>query len=1069
MKYFPLLILLYIANITCVFGQTFNESDFEALKFRNIGPAGMSGRVTAIDVDLSNSNRIFVGTASGGVWLSENGGTSWSPLFDKNDCLSIGSVKINQRNPAEIWVGTGEGNPRNSLNTGRGIYKSIDGGKSWKNMGLENTKTIHRIIIDTHNPNTVYAGALGSPWGPNKERGLFKTTDGGKTWKNILYVNDETGAADMVVDPNNPNKILVAMWEHSRKPWFFNSGGKGSGLYLTYDGGENWKKITDKEGMPKGDLGRIGIAFAPSKTNIIYALVEAEANGLYKSTDGGEKWSLVSDTNIGNRPFYYSELYVDPKNENRIFNIFTYVSKSEDGGRTFEDIMNYGNDIHPDHHAFWIHPEDPNYMIGGSDGGMTISRDGGSNWTFVNNLPVGQFYHINIDNDFPYNIYGGMQDNGSWVGPSSVLKRGGIRNNDFREISFGDGFDVVPFRKDSRYGYSMSQQGYVGFYDRQTGYSRSVRPLSPDTTELRFNWNTGIAQDPFDDCGVYFGSQFLHHSSDCGESWNIISPDLTTNDPAKQKSGESGGLTYDATGAENHTTILSIAPSNYDKKTIYVGTDDGRLQITRDGGVTWNDHYNKLRGAPKGGWINQIELSKHNDGEAFVIVNNYRQNDYSAYIYYTKDFGNSWTSLVTSDLKNFTLSIIQDPKEENLLFLGSDDGLYFSIDKGKKWHHFTKNFPQVQVSDLKIQERENDLVIGTFGRSIWVLDDIEVFRAITRESNLLSKGFVLFNASPAYDVSYRSVDGIRFKAQGEFTGDNDNIGRATFNYWKKPIVKDDAKAKTKKTEDEKGMEDEDEGKSDKKSKDKIYVTILDSKRDTVRNFSLKSKDGYNQFTWGYESNGVNYPSKKEKKEDDDSDPSRGVDVMPGVYLVIAQLDGATDSTIVQIQPDLRRNMTLGQIEAKTKALKDLERLISTATESFNLVKSARSSIKKTESLLEGQPDSIKTQFKDIHKKFKTQLDSIETVFFGEEVKKGIKRSKTSLTDKIWSARSYINSSTDTPKGTALIAIQKAKEAIETMVPTVNDFFGEEWNDYKIKVESIKPIIFKEIEKIEIKK
>ena len=444
------LLLILFGIVSCFLHAQFDVSNFKAMKFRNIGPAGMSGRITAIDVDLSNPNRIFVGAASGGVWLSENGGISWSPVFDEQSTLAIGSIKINQKNPSEIWVGTGEGNPRNSLNTGNGIYKSLDGGRTWNKMGLENSKTIHRIIIHRDDSNTVFVAALGSPWGPNADRGVFKTTDGGRTWKKVLYVNDLTGAADMVTDPTNPNKLIVSMWEHKRDPWFFKSGGKGSGLYISYDAGENFKKIEETDGIPKGELGRIGIAVAPGKPNIIYALIEAKENGLYKSVDGGKKWSLVSTKNIGDRPFYYSELYVDPTNENRIFNVYTYLSMSEDGGNSFKEIANYANDVHPDHHAFWIHPTDPSFIIDGNDGGLNISHDGGSNWYFAGNLPVGQFYHVNVDNDFPYNVYGGMQDNGSWVGPSAVLKRGGIRNHDFQELYFGDGFDVVPYRKDSK-------------------------------------------------------------------------------------------------------------------------------------------------------------------------------------------------------------------------------------------------------------------------------------------------------------------------------------------------------------------------------------------------------------------------------------------------------------------------------------------------------------------------------------------------------------------------------------------------------------------------------------------
>ena len=477
--------------------QKIDVEQLKGMKIRNIGPAGMSGRVTSIDVNLSNSQIIYVGTASGGVWKSESGGIKWEPIFDKEPVQSIGAVAINQKNPSEIWVGTGEGNPRNSHNSGEGIFKSIDGGKTWILMGLEKTRLIHRIVVHRDNPDIVYVGALGSAWGPNKERGVYKTTDGGKTWKKVLYINDQTGVADLVVDPANPNKLIAAMWEFGRKPWFFNSGGKGSGLHISYDGGENWKKITEKEGLPKGDLGRIGIAIAPSKPNIVYALVEAKKNALYKSTDGGHHWKMVADKNVGNRPFYYAEIYVDPKNENRIWNLWSYVSKSEDGGKTFETILDYGKRVHPDHHAFWIHPDDPDYLINGNDGGLNISRDGGANWEFIDNLPLAQFYHINYDMDFPYNVAGGMQDNGSWIGPSKVLKRGGIRNEDWQEVLFGDGFDVVMRRDNNRYGWGMSQGGNIAYFDRETGRTQNVKPLHPEGIELRFSWNAAFSSKPF--------------------------------------------------------------------------------------------------------------------------------------------------------------------------------------------------------------------------------------------------------------------------------------------------------------------------------------------------------------------------------------------------------------------------------------------------------------------------------------------------------------------------------------------------------------------------------------------
>lgn len=605
------LVWMMITSVT-LFSQDFSMEVVKGMQPRSIGPGGMSGRVTAIDVVHSNPEIMYVGTASGGLWKSSSGGVTWHPIFDKEVTASIGAVAIQQSNPSVIWVGTGEGNPRNSLNGGYGIYKSLDGGRSWKSMGLENTRHIHRVVIDPTNPNTVYAAAIGSPWGNHPERGVYKTTDGGNTWNLILHTNTSSGAADLIMDPTNPNKLIAAMWEHKRDPWFFNSGGQGSGLYITHDGGNNWKKITDKEGLPEGELGRIGIAIAPSKPAIIYALIEAKKNALYKSEDGGFSWKMINDKGeIGDRPFYYSEIYVDPQNENRLYSIFTYVNVSQDGGKSFEMLMPaYGvsNGVHPDHHAWWIHPENGNFMIDGNDGGMNITYDGGKTWRFIGNLPVAQYYHINTDNEYPYNVYGGMQDNGSWRGPAYVWKAQGIRNSYWQEISFGDGFDVVPDKDDSRYGYTMSQQGNVQRYDHVTGNNYGVKPTHPDPkVYLRYNWNSAIGQDPFNNSTVYFGSQFVHKSTDKGLTWKIISPDLTTNDPEKQKQSESGGLTMDATGAENHCTILVIEPSPIEEGMLWVGTDDGQVQITKDGGVTWSNVTSAIKGMPKGAWIPQIK------------------------------------------------------------------------------------------------------------------------------------------------------------------------------------------------------------------------------------------------------------------------------------------------------------------------------------------------------------------------------------------------------------------------------------------------------------------------------
>ena len=478
--------------------QKIQLDQFKNLKPRSIGPAGMSGRITSIDALVANPDIIYLGTASGGVWKTENAGNSWLPIFDEQPILNIGSVTIQQSNPSVLWVGTGEGNPRNSLNIGGGIYKSLDGGKNWKIMGLEKTRNIHRIIIDPTNPNIVYAAAIGNPYSEHPERGVYKTTDGGDTWSQILHTNDTSGCADLVMDPSNPNKLLANMWQHRRTPYNFKSGGPGSGLYITYDGGKNWKKIGKEEGLPEGDYGRIGIAIAPSDPRRIYAMLESTKNGLYKTDDGGFKWELVNSNaaDVNNRPFYFQDIRVDPKNENRLYNIYQMISMSEDAGKTFKVIIPYSG-IHPDHHAFWINPTDPNFIIDGNDGGIGISRDKGRTWKFDEQLPVGQFYHINVDNELPYHVMGGMQDNGSWRGPGYTWVDAGIRNYFWQTLWGGDGFDVSPDPENPNWIYAMSQGGNLGKYNVLTGESMEMQPpVTNLKTKLRYNWNAAFAQAP---------------------------------------------------------------------------------------------------------------------------------------------------------------------------------------------------------------------------------------------------------------------------------------------------------------------------------------------------------------------------------------------------------------------------------------------------------------------------------------------------------------------------------------------------------------------------------------------
>ena len=1057
--------------VTLLAAQDFSMDLVKNMKPRNIGPGGMSGRVTAIDAVHSNPDIMFVGTASGGLWKSSSGGIKWEPIFDKEVTASIGAVAIQQSNPSVIWVGTGEGNPRNSLNGGYGIYRSLDGGKNWSLMGLEKTRHIHRIIIDPTNPNTVYAAAIGSPWGEHPERGIYKTTDGGLTWNRILFANNKTGAADLVMDPTNPNKLIAAMWEHKRDPWFFNSGGEGSGLHMTHDGGKTWKKLTDEDGLPKGNLGRIGVAIAPNKPNIVYALVEAEKNALYKSVDGGFNWKMINDKDdIGNRPFYYSEIYVDPQNENRVYSIYTYVNVSEDGGKSFDMLMPaYGvdNGVHPDHHAWWIHPKNGNFMIDGNDGGMNITKDGGKSWRFIGNLPVAQFYHINVDNEFPYNVYGGMQDNGSWRGPAYVWRAQGIRNSYWQEISFGDGFDVVPDKDDSRYGWTMSQQGYVQRYDWQTGNNYIVRPTHPEpNVELRFNWNSAINIDPFSNSTIYFGSQFVHKSTDKGETWTIISPDLTTNDPEKLKQAESGGLTMDATGAENHCTILVIEPSPIEKDMLWIGTDDGRVHITQNGGTTWTEVTKNIKGLPTGSWIPQIKASNKNKGEALLIANDYRRFNYTPYAYRTKDYGKTWTRIVDeNDVKSYTLSIVEDIEEPNLMFLGTDDGLYISVNAGEKWTKWTEGFPTVSVKDLVIHPREHDLVIGTFGRAAWVLDDIRPLREMAKNKQLINQKIELFEPPIAYQAAYQQPTGSRFGGDAMYNGENKGFGAIFSYYLKVDEKKEDAKDnKDKKKKDEASDNEKDDSAAEDKAVvkwDSLSLQIYDGER-LIRTLKQKApeKSGIHKWTWYMDEAGVERPSKSTRKRN--SEPG-GASVKPGKYKAVLTFGDLKSEEVITVKTDPRLDVSSAYINEVYAASKELENMQQTAADAVKqLVESKKIAEAYQSDLKKLDKDAYKEQIKaskDIIKK----IDDIIDIYLGKEDKRqGITRNpEITVMERLGNANGYVQSRQNGLTTTENTLIKHAKDELNSALDKTNTFFNNDWKTYQSTMESLKASPFKE--------
>jgi len=751
---------------------------FGDMKARHIGPALMSGRITDLEMHPKNNKIIYTGTAGGGVWKSNNGGASFTSIFDEH-IQSIGCVAIDPSKPDQnIWVGTGETWTRNSVSMGDGIYKSTDGGQNWKNMGLPKSDRISSIIVDPSDSNVVWAGVLGALWGDSDERGIYKTTDGGTTWQKVFYVDNKTGCSDLVMDAKNPNIMYASFWEFRRTPWSFSSGGTQSALYKSTDGGKTWNKIHN--GFPQGKLGRIAIAIAPSNSNILYSVLETEKsnlNGLYRSDDAGASWKhLNSDFGLVVRPFYFSRIVVDPKNPDIVVKGGLTGSISRDGGKTFKSLGN----MHADIHDITFDNNDSNRLYCGTDGGVYRSWDGGSTMEMVSNLPVSQFYHVSIDDKEPYNVYGGLQDNGSWYGPSK--SPGGIESRDWTRVGGGDGFRVVKHpTKNIIYSEAQGAEA-VWRYNIDTQELITINPLRvKGDPKLRFNWNAPMEISNKQPDRFYMGSQFVHKSEDMGKTWVKISPDLTTNDKTKFDQDNSGGLSKDNSGAENHCTIFTIAESPVNENVIWAGTDDGNIQITQDGGKSWTNVIANIPGLPKNTWCYHIEASVFGAGIAYAVFEGHAKNDYTPYTYKTTDFGKTWTSIITADVDGFVKNIQEDFTNENLLFLGTEKGLYITIDGGSNWSHFTNKMPSVAIYYMDLNKKTNDLIMATHGRGIIILDDISPLRQINQ--NVLNKDLHFFNLKPAV-IEEQSSFGTT-ATELEFVGNNPDTSAQIIYYLKK--------------------------------------------------------------------------------------------------------------------------------------------------------------------------------------------------------------------------------------------------------------------------------------------
>jgi photosystem II stability/assembly factor-like uncharacterized protein len=868
-----------------------DSETISGLGARNIGSAAMSGRIAALDAVYEGQRlTVYVGAASGGVWKSVNGGSTFKPVFDKQSTQSIGAVTIDSKNPKVIWVGTGETWTRNSVSIGDGVYKSVDGGDNWTNVGLKDSERIAEVLVDPGSSDTVYVCATGKLWSDSDERGVYKTTDGGKTWSKVLKgANASTGCSMISLDKQDPKTIYAGMWDFRRQGWSFRSGGdgpnaaSGSGLFKSTDGGANWTELetASAKGLPPKPWGRVAVAVAPSKSNVVYAFIEAEApkNGLYRSDDAGQTWTALDRSqNMVWRPFYFAHLIVDPKNENRIYKPDLSLIVSNDGGKSFSNIS---GGAHGDFHDIWINPTNTDHLIVGDDGGLWYSYDGGNRWWKAENLPISQFYHVSTDMERPYRVYGGLQDNSSWVGDSQYP--GGITNSRWENMYGGDGFWMFADPADPDYIYAEAQGGTIGRVNRKTHESRSIQPLARyKEGKLRYNWNTPIHLSPKNDGTIYIGAQFLFRSRDHGQTWDRISPDLTTNDPVKQQQEKSGGVTVDNSAAEMHTTIYAIAESPKDPNVIWVGTDDGNVQITKDGGKNWTNVIANVPGVPKNAWVSSIEAGHFDAGTAYATFDVHTFGDMRPFVYKTADFGQTWTSVIAegSPVRGYAHVVKEDLVNSDLLFVGTEQGLWISLDGGKQWAQYKGgDLPNVAVRDMVIHPRDHDLIIATHGRGIWIIDDITPLRALTADN--LAKEAVFIQARP----SVQSVSGGGGWVNGDavFTGPNPTDEAVITYYQRKRHIFGDLK-----------------------------IEVLDAGGKVVGTIPSNKRRGLNRATWAMRID----PPKVPRAATAAFGAAVGPRLLPGTYTVRMTKDKQVYTTPLTVIPDPRSKHTAADRQAQ---------------------------------------------------------------------------------------------------------------------------------------------------------
>ncbi len=939
--------LLIFIPFLSLFGQSISTDQLDQLTFRNIGPSVAGGRIHDIEVLPNDPATVFIASASGGIWKSTNKGTTWKPVFDDQAVSTFGDMAISLSNPDVIYAGSGEQQNRQSTSWGNGIYKSVNQGETWRSIGLEKTYHIARVIIHPENPNIVFVAALGNLWNSSKERGVYQTTNGGKNWKKVLYIDDMTGVVDMAMDKNNPNILYAATYQRMRKAWGFNGGGPGSGIYKTTDGGKTWNELTG--GLPPGEKGRIGLAASKTRSNIIYATIEhADSSGFYRSGNGGRTWKRVNKLNP--RPMYYSHIFVDPNNDDIVYMLATEFYRTKDAGKTFYQMPTrptYDVGVHSDHHTLWINPNNSNHFFLAGDAGLHESWDGGVAYNRLNNIPIGQFYGIGADMEVPYNIYGGMQDNHSWMGPSATRHWLGILADDWKQVGFGDGMYQQP-DPESFMLYNASQNGNIIRVDRKTGNMQGLKPFPSDSNEkYRFDWVTPLAISKHSSKKVFLGGNRLFISDNSGDSWERTE-DLSTS-TNRDSLTIMGVLGADIKLSKNDGTssygeIISISESPLWHRVIWVGTDDGNIQVSRDGGEKWEEVSGNITGIPAGSYVSRVLSSIRDRGSAYVTFDRHREGDWRPYVYRTEDYGKTWVPL-TRGLPSGSVNVIAEhPDNPDVLFLGTEHAVYLSVNAGSDWTKFKSNLPTTLYDDLLIHPREKDLVLGTHGRSFWVLDDTS---PLAEWSTVYNKPVHVFSVRAATLFHYWKD--TSYRAQEEWAGENPPYG-AIISY----LVNSDV--------------------------DSVTITVKRRKNQIIRTYRQPVVRGSIQrLAWD-----LKYPPpssqqneskteglQKPKPEDILPKPAHPLDpqgpsVSPGLYSVTIAAGNETSTQPIRVNPDPKLNLKVGDYRQQEKFLVKLMVIYENA---YAMNENLKIKIKELEKILDKDDEkliNVKDQQKQVN-------------------------------------------------------------------------------------------------------